>query len=101
MAAPGWHLLLGGTADGWPQEIRQLGHRYSSLLTVHHLTRQETPGVLYDSNGTAMHRLGLNPRHIALYLVRPDGHVGFRAGGPERTGLVRYLDRWLPARQPM
>jgi 2-polyprenyl-6-methoxyphenol hydroxylase-like FAD-dependent oxidoreductase len=101
LAAPGWHLLLCGPAGDWPPEIRQLGHRHSTgLLTVHHMTAQTAPGVLYDPDGTALHRLGLNPQDLALYLVRPDGHVGFRAGGPERTGLVRYLDRWLPARRP-
>jgi 2-polyprenyl-6-methoxyphenol hydroxylase-like FAD-dependent oxidoreductase len=100
VTAPGWHLLLCGPAGDWPQEIRQLGHRYSSLLTVHHLTAEKAPSVLYDPDGTALHRLGVNPRDMALYLIRPDGHIGFRAGARERTGLARYLDRWLPARRP-
>jgi hypothetical protein len=33
------------------------------------------------------------------YLVRPDGHVGYRAGGTDITGLARYLSRWLPGPQ--
>ena len=32
----------------------------------------------------------------AQYLVRPDGHVGYRSGGTDVTGLARYLSRWLP-----
>jgi 2-polyprenyl-6-methoxyphenol hydroxylase-like FAD-dependent oxidoreductase len=99
VAAPEWHLLLCGPTGVWPQEIGQLGHRYGAgLLTVHHLTAQGTPGALVDPGGTALHRLGLRPADIALYLVRPDGHIGFRAGGPDATGLARYLDRWLQSR---
>jgi 2-polyprenyl-6-methoxyphenol hydroxylase-like FAD-dependent oxidoreductase len=101
VATPGWHLLLCGPTHAWPQEVSQLGHGYSDgLLTVHHLTAQNTPAALYDPDGTALHRLGLKPRDIALYLVRPDGHIGFRVGGPDRTGLASYLDRWLPPRRP-
>ncbi|HEX2773886.1 MAG TPA: FAD-dependent monooxygenase [Micromonosporaceae bacterium] len=98
VAAPGWHLLLCGPAVAWPQEITQLSQRHGGgLLTVHHLTAQNAPGVLYDAHGTALHRLGVTAGNIALYLVRPDGHIGFRAGRADPTGLARYLDRWLPA----
>lgn len=96
VAATGWHLMLCGPTGAWPQEIRQLGHLYRDALTAHHLTGQETPGVLYDPDGTAFRRLGVSRRDSALYLVRPDGHIGFRAGGTDRTGLACYLDRWLP-----
>jgi hypothetical protein len=101
VATPGWHLLLCGPTDAWPREVSQLGHGYTDgLLAVHHLTAQNAPGALYDPDGTALHRLGLKPRDIALYLVRPDGHIGYRTGGPHRTGLASYLDRWLPRGRP-
>ena len=97
MAGAGWHLLLCGPPDAWPaQTTTQLRQRYPSLLTVHHLTVQNTPGALHDPDGQALRRLGLTARHTAQYLVRPDGHVGYRAGGTNATELARYLSRWLP-----
>jgi hypothetical protein len=30
----------------------------------------------------------------AHYLVRPDGHVGYRAAGTDLGGLRRWLERW-------
>ncbi|HEX5597393.1 MAG TPA: FAD-dependent monooxygenase [Micromonosporaceae bacterium] len=97
VAGPGWHLLLCGPPEAWPPEISQLNRRYGrGLLTVHHLAAEKTPGLLHDPHGTALRRLGLAPRDRALYLVRPDGHIGLRAGGPDRASLLRYLERWLP-----
>jgi 2-polyprenyl-6-methoxyphenol hydroxylase-like FAD-dependent oxidoreductase len=96
MAGAGWHLLLCGPPDAWPaQTTTQLRERYPSLLTVHHLTAQNTPGALHDPDGQALRRLGLTALHTAQYLVRPDGHVGYRAGGTNATELARYLSRWL------
>jgi hypothetical protein len=95
-AAPGWHLLLCGRADAWPAEkITRIGARYAGLLTVHHLTAQHTPGTLHDPGGQALRRVGISPRATAQYLVRPDGHVGYRAGGNDLAGLARYLGHWL------
>jgi hypothetical protein len=50
-------------------------------VTVHRLSRKPGPDVLHDPDGTALHRLGLAPSDIAHYLIRPDGHIGYRAGG--------------------
>jgi 2-polyprenyl-6-methoxyphenol hydroxylase-like FAD-dependent oxidoreductase len=100
LATPGWHLLLCGPPDAWPaQATTQLRQRYPSLLTVHHLTAQNAPGALHDPDGQALRRLGLTARHTAQYLIRPDGHVGYRAGGTDATELARYLGRWLPGSQ--
>ena len=33
----------------------------------------------------------------AHYLVRPDGHIGYRSGGTQLLGADRYLSRWLSA----
>jgi len=79
--------------------MTQLQERYPSLVTVHHLTMQNTPGALHDPDGQALRRLGLTARDTAQYLVRPDGHVGYRAGGTDTIGLARYLGRWLPSSQ--
>jgi 2-polyprenyl-6-methoxyphenol hydroxylase-like FAD-dependent oxidoreductase len=97
VAAPGWHLLLCGPADAWraPQTARLTGS-YTGILAVHNLGTHDSPGVLHDPHGHALHRLGLTSNESAQYLVRPDGHIGYRASGTDVDGLARYLRRWLP-----
>ncbi|WP_446215077.1 FAD-dependent monooxygenase [Micromonospora sp. IBHARD004] len=93
--APGWHLLLCGPGRTWAAErVEQL--RRGRGLTVHRLGAGDEPGTLHDPDGRALHRLGLGADAAALYLVRPDGHIGFRSGAEGWTALVGYLDRWLP-----
>jgi hypothetical protein len=93
-------LLLCGPPDAWTAPAAtQLAERYARLITVHGLTMRNTPGALYDPDGQALRCLGLTARHTAQYLVRPDGHIGYRAGGTDVTGLARYLSRWLPGSQ--
>jgi 2-polyprenyl-6-methoxyphenol hydroxylase-like FAD-dependent oxidoreductase len=94
-ADPGWHLLLCGPGNVWtPQDAAEHSHRYAGLLTVHHLTGR-APGGLGDPTGQASRRLGLGRAGVAQYLIRPDGHIGYRAGGTDVTGLAAYLTRWL------
>jgi hypothetical protein len=33
----------------------------------------------------------------AQYLVRPDGHIGYRSRGTDTLGAERYFARWLGA----
>ncbi len=101
LATSRWNLLLCGPIESWPAtRTTQLSHRYRDQLAVHRLTPQHTIGALHDPRGLASHRLGLTTPSTAQYLVRPDGHVGYRAGRTDLTGLVRYLSRWLPVPQP-
>ncbi|MBX6752453.1 MAG: FAD-dependent monooxygenase, partial [Micromonosporaceae bacterium] len=93
---PGWHLLLCGPTRRWPAELEQVGRRHPGLLTVHHLTTDPGPDVLYDPTGTALARLGVPAARNAVLLVRPDGHLGYRAATAEMQSLVAYLERWLP-----
>jgi hypothetical protein len=96
-ARPGWHLLLCGPTSAWPTpELARIGERHADLITVHHLTNTDTLGVLQDPNGPDRGRHGLATSGTALYLVRPDGHIGYRSGGNDLTGLHSYLRRWLP-----
>ncbi len=98
-AAPTLHLLLCGPATSWPAPATTtLAHRYAGLVAVNHLTREPAPALLHDPDGTALRRLGLDPAgtRTAHYLVRPDGHLAYRAGGTDLTGLHAYLARWLP-----
>ncbi|GAA2605786.1 hypothetical protein GCM10010304_64820 [Streptomyces roseoviolaceus] len=76
IAAPGYHLLLTGPAHLWPSAVPKGGRH--GLLSVHHLgTDSPWPDVTHA-------------------LVRPDGYVGYVAGGDDLTGLRTYLERWLP-----
>ncbi|MFC4607335.1 FAD-dependent monooxygenase [Streptomyces maoxianensis] len=78
-AAPGYHLLLCGRREVWDTErIAATTGGRDGLLHVHTL-------------GTS------GPwRGITHCLIRPDGYIGYRAGGTDLTGLLSYLDRWLP-----
>jgi 2-polyprenyl-6-methoxyphenol hydroxylase-like FAD-dependent oxidoreductase len=95
LVAPSFHLLLCGPPGDWHvSQLTALRHRYPDTLAVHHLTREATPGALHDLDGDLFARLGVDG--TAQYLVRPDGHIGYRAGGDDLAGLQRYLARWLP-----
>jgi 2-polyprenyl-6-methoxyphenol hydroxylase-like FAD-dependent oxidoreductase len=95
LAAPTFHLLLCGPPGDWhPSQLTALRHRYPDTLAVHYLTREAAPGALHDLDGQVFARLGVNDK--AQYLIRPDGHVGYRCGGDDLAGLQRYLARWLP-----
>jgi 2-polyprenyl-6-methoxyphenol hydroxylase-like FAD-dependent oxidoreductase len=98
LVGPGFHLLLCGPPGDWhPSQLTTLRHRYPDTLAVHHLTRAATPGALHDVGGQVFIRLGVDG--TGQYLIRPDGHIGYRCGGDDLAGLQRYLTRWLPTTQ--
>jgi 2-polyprenyl-6-methoxyphenol hydroxylase-like FAD-dependent oxidoreductase len=100
LAAPTFHLLLCGPAEGWDDvEIDSIRERRAHVLTVHRLTRDERPGALHDVRGEAFARLGVE--RAAQYLVRPDGHVAFRSASTDLEQVGAYLDRWLPPQEPI
>ncbi|WP_078871210.1 FAD-dependent monooxygenase [Streptomyces caatingaensis] len=68
-----WSLLV--TGDGGTEDLRRLTARYALPLAVLRIRTDALP------DGT-------------LLLVRPDGHVGLRAGAKDRRALTAYLDRW-------
>jgi 2-polyprenyl-6-methoxyphenol hydroxylase-like FAD-dependent oxidoreductase len=93
-AGAGWHVLLCG--PGWNAvDGAGLARAYPGLVIVHRLGAVARPGVLHDPNGRALSRLGLTAMGTAVYLVRPDGHIGYRSGGTRLGGLTAYLRRWL------
>lgn len=95
VAAPGFHLLLCGPADGWDADhLASFHEHYDGLLTVHRLDREPAAGALHDLDGQAFARLGVE--HVAQYLVRPDGYIGYRCAGTSLDGVDQYLARWLP-----
>lgn len=95
LATPTYHLLLCGPAERWNNDqLAALGERYAGLVAVHRLAREAAPGCLHDARGEAFARLGVE--QAAQYLVRPDGHIGYRCGATDLRGLERHLTRWLP-----
>ncbi len=97
LAGPHLHLLLCGTLEGWGGvRLADLTARHAGLVVVHSLTTSTVPGALVDSGGEALGRLGVrNARETAQYLVRPDGHVGFRCAGRDLSAVTEYLARWF------
>ena len=91
-STPGWHLLRCGTvADPTASDDDVAG-----VLTTHHLGTGSSPAH-YELSDAAMRRLGLAATDHANYLVRPDGHIGYRTDSSDSTDLTAYLHHWLPA----
>ena len=94
LALPGFHLLLCGRPDDWDAgQLANLHRRHPATLTVHQLTRDAAPRALHDFEGQAFSRLGVE--NSAQYLIRPDGHIAYRAAGTGLDALQHYLDHWL------
>lgn len=98
-AIVGPHLALVLCGDGFPVSdtqqgsLAQLTARFDGLLSVHYLSRRPGPGVLLDEDGHVLETLGVTD--AAQYLVRPDGHIGFRCAGSDFESVTAYLDRWF------
>ena len=99
LALPGFHLLLCGRPDDWDAgQLANLQRRHPDTLTVHQLTRDAAQSALHDVEGQAFSRLGVD--NSAHYLIRPDGHIAYRAAGTGLDGLQHYLDHWLAETAP-
>ena len=105
LTGPRLHLLLTGPVDGWdPAAVKAATAPAGDLVIVHHLTRDPAPpagaggDVLRDPAGGLLHRFDRG--RPAQYLVRPDGHIGYRCAGTDLRGLTSYLARWLPRPAP-
>jgi 2-polyprenyl-6-methoxyphenol hydroxylase-like FAD-dependent oxidoreductase len=91
-------LLLCGPPEGWDAPaVAHLAERFAPFLVVHRLS-PDRPGAertadLVDRDG-ALHRLGV--RQYTHFVVRPDGHIGYRADDADLAGAQLYLARWLP-----
>jgi 2-polyprenyl-6-methoxyphenol hydroxylase-like FAD-dependent oxidoreductase len=98
LATPGFHLLLCGPPHRWDvRRVVRFQERYGSLVVVHRLGTGPLPGQLCDPSGAALAPLGAS--NGAQYLVRPDGHVGYRCAGFDLAGLERHLARLLPGQR--
>ncbi|MFG2369289.1 FAD-dependent monooxygenase [Streptomyces mirabilis] len=77
-AGRGYHLLLSGPPELWPDErLAPVLRGRADLVGVHRLN-EESPWP-----------------DVTQGLVRPDGYLGYVARGTHLEGLSVYLDRWL------
>ena len=94
------HLLLCGSIVDWRERadaLRRLHDRYGDALQVSRLVRSTAGDFLLDPTGEALARLGV--RETGLYVVRPDGYIGYRCAGTGLRGAERWLARWLVDRR--
>jgi 2-polyprenyl-6-methoxyphenol hydroxylase-like FAD-dependent oxidoreductase len=99
LSGPFLNLLLCGPPNRWDgSKVAALAARFTSLLKVHYVAKDESPGILVDTSGDALARLGLrSDAELAQYLVRPDGYIGFRCAGSDLAQLTAWLDDWFLA----
>ena len=104
IAGEAWGLLIFAGLDqsdvgGKLAEIAQravggFGDRIRPILVTTDRPPESWPGeVLIDRDQLLHDRYGV--RHAALYLLRPDWYVGFRAPAAQAEFLEKYLARWL------
>ena len=84
---PGWHLLVCGADNTEAATAQRM--EWAVPLAVHRLARAESDGALADPDGRLLRRLGGGTP--AVYLVRPDGYIGYRAQGFDFGAAARYL----------
>jgi hypothetical protein len=92
----GHHLLLfhgshehADTAIGEVLEL--VRSEFADWITPHQISTTAANGILHDSSGLLHDRFGA--RAACLYLIRPDGYVGYRSMPPDVGKLREYLGR--------
>jgi 3-(3-hydroxy-phenyl)propionate hydroxylase len=109
-SVPRWTLLLFAGHKPTPDEIEglergcsPLSRRYGARLVVHLILCSDPPvpvhanwaaDVLMDRQRYAHDKYGVAGTPC-LYLIRPDGYIGFRGGADCQASLISYLDRFL------
>jgi 2-polyprenyl-6-methoxyphenol hydroxylase-like FAD-dependent oxidoreductase len=95
MARGPWFTLLVFGAEGREAEVRALCARYGELVRPVFVRAQAMGGQdeVQDALGQARARYGVAGDGYAL--VRPDGHLAFRAAGEALAPLERYLAETL------
>jgi 2-polyprenyl-6-methoxyphenol hydroxylase-like FAD-dependent oxidoreductase len=86
---PVFRLLLCGPAATWSAPaVREFGERWAHLVSVEH--RPDAPRSRWSAAARSIATSRRKPG-TAVYLVRWDGYVGFRAGGTGLDGVAAYL----------
>jgi hypothetical protein len=88
IGTPAFHVLWCATVNP-SREVSRLAR--DRPIALHHLN-----AALDSVTAATLERLGVARGASALYLVRPDGHIGYRCSGTNAGELARYLDEWLP-----
>ena len=101
-AGPVFHLLLAGEPTDWSDDaLDDLAGRCAGLVVVHRIARQPQPGALHDIERVALRRLALGRAdRPGLILVRPDGHLAYRADGVDLSGLLQHLTTYRSPTSP-
>jgi hypothetical protein len=87
-------LLLCGPPSDWnPDRIALIAKRFANVLKLSYLTSEEAAGAIVDVHREALTRLGVE--RSAQYVIRPDGHVGFRCAGTDVDEVLAYLSQWF------
>jgi 2-polyprenyl-6-methoxyphenol hydroxylase-like FAD-dependent oxidoreductase len=91
LRAPAVHMLAVGACD--EVGLRSLERRHAPAIQVHRIPRTPAARQVFERFGVT---------DTAVYVVRPDGYVGFRSYGPSLVDAAAYLDalfgmpRWEP-----
>lgn len=90
---PGHHLLLLGSSTAWnPAAVAELER--TPGVTVHLVRRGMATGGFRDETCEVWRRLHAGT--ASQYVIRPDGHFGFRADGSDIGPLIEWLARHRP-----
>jgi 2-polyprenyl-6-methoxyphenol hydroxylase-like FAD-dependent oxidoreductase len=105
------HLLLLAGARSTPAGVKSLmdiakfvGDKYGRWVKVHFIAPNEIDGADFPAGASCLQdpELSLHHRYGAgsecLYLIRPDGYIGFRSLPADRPDLSRYLEKIFLAR---
>jgi 2-polyprenyl-6-methoxyphenol hydroxylase-like FAD-dependent oxidoreductase len=98
LSGAAFYLLLCGSLDSWDSAaLHDLLARYPSTLTARCFSRDKRAGVIVDTTGEALARLGIRGEQEAgQYLVRPDGYIAVCCRGRRLDVVDAYLARWFP-----
>jgi 2-polyprenyl-6-methoxyphenol hydroxylase-like FAD-dependent oxidoreductase len=84
------HLLLCGPQGGFDAPaVQVLGKGSPMPLRIHRLAPASHDGAMVDPDGRLLRRLGV--RETAVYLIRPDGYIAYRAAGSSLAGVSRHV----------
>ena len=90
---PGHHVLLLGPSTAWdPRAVAELER--TPGVSVHLIRPGTATGGSRDETGEVWRRL--HAGGFSQYVIRPDGHLGFRADGTDIGPLLE----WLVPRRP-